>query len=266
MHFQNSPQPACRDILLEWPTRLLLMLTIFAGLSLTQVGIRLGAPIVVFGSWGMHKMRAMRHLATVVYTIWAMGTAQASTLDGLTAATAATSAKQLQTDSGFTASSGNFFVDPDGPGGNDPVQTTFDQSTEGGGWTLALVTLQPVGLVDGTSSLSLTSNVGTFDGGEFSLDVSALTSGQLAEYRFDFIVSGVLQRVILEQIFNDPDASLASQATEPFNIASSLSVFVRESITPTYSQDDMTAVPLPAAGWLLLLSFGGLAFLRRRGS
>src|SRR5690606_8510734 len=57
--------------------------------------------------------------------------------DGLSSESAAISGKQIVAENPI-ATSGIYWIDPDGPSGDDPFRAFIDTTTQGGGWTLGV--------------------------------------------------------------------------------------------------------------------------------
>lgn len=207
----------------------------------------------------------MRALATASFLALCLtsGGGAASTMDGLSASTAATSAKQLTAD--FPAAvDGVYWADPDGPGGNAAFETFFDLSSFGGGWTLG-AEFTPN---DAFSALSLSDFVGTpFTSSSWSVDLSALVLNREADYLYvtstttDPSAGVGASFVETGKTYSDPLADLIANCTNCNGGLESVGVrvFVREAITPTYAP-----VPLPLPAALLLSGFGLLALIKRR--
>lgn len=181
--------------------------------------------------------------------------ASASTMDGSSAAKAATSGRQIVT-LNPAASFGFYWIDPDGPGGNDPFETLVDPTTAGGGWTLGISCF---GCGSGIpSELSLEAKVSSASWESF--DLSALVTDREADYRvrtFDPVFS---EEFFDNQTFADPTASIYSAFGEvTLGNADTWEIWVRETITPDYSP---AVVPLPAA---LPLFLGALGFIGLMG-
>ncbi len=87
------------------------------------------------------------------------------------------SAKQIL-DSYASATSGNYWIDFDGAGGNSPFLIYADMDTAGGGWTQGLLSLNG----DKSITTDMVSNTGSITGGH-TRDLSHLAIAQNAEIR-----------------------------------------------------------------------------------
>ncbi|WP_146205037.1 VPLPA-CTERM sorting domain-containing protein [Meridianimarinicoccus roseus] len=181
----------------------------------------------------------------------------ASTMDGSSASNAATSGLQITT-LNPAASFGFYWIDPDGPGGNDPFETLIDPTTAGGGWTLGISCF---GCGSGIpSELSLEANVSSASWESF--DLSALVTDREADYRVRTFNPFFSEKFFDNQTFSDPTASIYSAFGEvTLGNADTWEIWVRETVTPDYSA---AVVPLPAALPLFLGALGLIGLIERR--
>ncbi len=112
--------------------------------------------------------------------------AYAVPFDGLSAASAGISAKQILNDNS-ASTNGTYWIDPDGSGGDSAFQIYADMTAAGGGWTLGLNSMN----TDASSTTDMVSNTGTVGlNTGHTRNMMNLAINREAEIRHRFIDTG----------------------------------------------------------------------------
>lgn len=179
------------------------------------------------------------------------GSAGASAMTaGTTAGHPGFSAKDILIQSGYTAPTGLYWIDPDLPGGNGAFQIFADMSSQGGGWTLAH---------DKANSLPDLDNMPNF----FGIDI--LSVSQNAQIRFvgngvDAFYTGRYFATLPVAGWTIVSGNVSGLINRPWSTINftQYNVYVRESLTTAYP------VPEPESYAMMLAGLGVVGVAARR--
>lgn len=178
------------------------------------------------------------------------GSVGANATTGTTAAHPGFSAKDILIQSGYTAPSGIYWIDPDLPGDNGAFQIFADMTSQGGGWTLAH---------DRANSMPDLDNMPN------ALGIDVLSVSQNAQIRFvgngtDAFYAGRYYETLPVTgwtIISGNASSLINRPWTSINFTE-YDVYVRESLTTAYP------VPEPDSYAMFLAGLGIVGAAARR--